>query len=427
MTQEEKLYDLSIASVKEACENYLIHKDLTLFINRSNMEDIPLIGLSAPDWEEEFQIVNEHYQGYVQNENQCMVLARISLEDKNRPFYERIVVDTTVLCTQKGDSIAYSCVHMTNPKKKALLYDPDVMKDSNYKNLLDCMYDLIFEYHFHDNSFAYSHEKYQNLFHKDADFISMDQWFWDMCSNYVIEEDLEKMDMFRAIDVRKRIKNKEYVINTTIRIRRDFEEIIWLKLVFALLPNKSETAIENVFILIKDCSVEMAEKMTNIMYARVDSLTQIWNRRYTEELISKRIKANGNGIFIIFDIDNFKNVNDIFGHMTGDVLLQKISHIVSENSTEHDVFGRLGGDEFVLYLYGNSQDCINRFADIHQKMHFDYFENGAKIEIHCSAGVAAVVHNELTFYDLYEAADKALYEAKRAGKNTYSINMMENS
>lgn len=425
MGQENKLYDLSIASVKEACEKYLLHKDLTLFVNRSNMEDIPLIGICVPDWQEEFQIENEHYQGFVQNENQCMVLARLSLKDTLFPS-ESIVVDTTVLCTLKGESIEFSCVHMTNPKRKALLYDPDVMKDSNYKNLLDRMYDLIIEYRFHDNSFVYSREKYRKLFHKDGDFISIDQWFWDMCSNYVTDEDLEKMDMFRAIDVRKRIKNKDYVIKTNIRIHRETDEIIWLKLVFALLPNKSESSIESVFILIKDCSIEMAEKMTNIMYARVDSLTQIWNRRYTEELIAKRIKAGISGIFVIFDIDNFKNVNDIFGHMTGDELLRKISHIVSENSSEADVFGRLGGDEFVLYLCGDYQDSIRRFSEIHKKMRFDYYENDAKIEIHCSAGVAVASHSELTFYDLYEAADKALYDAKRAGKNTYKIDMMEN-
>ena len=174
------------------------------------------------------------------------------------------------------------------------------------------MYDLVIEYRFNDNSFVFSKEKYRNLFHKEANFLSMDQWFWEMCSTYVIKDDLEKMDMFRAIDVRKRIKNKEYIIKTNIRIQRDTDEIIWLRLVFALIPNDSETSIENVFILLKDCSVEMAEKMTNIMYARVDSLTQIWNRRYAEELISKRIKSYGKGLFIIFDIDNFKNVNDIF-------------------------------------------------------------------------------------------------------------------
>lgn len=425
VTKENNLYDLSIASVKEACENYLLKKDLSYFINRSNMEDVPLVGLCSPDWDEEFQIINEHYSGFVQNQNQCMVLARIVLKDKPAPLSDSIVVDTTVLCTLKGEKIEFASVHMTNPKRKALLHDPDIIDVSSYKKLLDCMYDLVVEYRYNDNAFIFNREKYKELFGKEADFISIDQWFWDMCSNFVIEEDLEKMDMFRAIDVRKRIKNKEYVIKTDIRIRRHEDEIIWLRLIFALLPDKQDASVGNVFILMKDCSVEMAEKMTNIMYARVDSLTQIWNRRYAEELICKRVKANGNGLFIIFDIDNFKNVNDIFGHMTGDELLRKISHIVSEKATEDDVFGRLGGDEFVLYLSGDYEESIARFSEIMENMKFDHYENDTKLNIHCSAGVAVINSKELTFNDLYEASDKVLYEAKRMGKNTFQVNMMD--
>lgn len=425
MIQQLSLHDLSIASVKEACENYLLKKDLSLFVNRTNMEDVPLIGLSTPDWDEEFQIESEHYQGYEQSADQCMVLARIALKDKRTPSSDSFLVDATVLCTLKGEKIEYASVHMTNPKRKAFLYDPDVMDDSCYRKLLDCMYDLVVEYRFHDNAFIYSKEKYKALFHKEASFLSMDQWFWEMCSSFVIKEDLEKMDMFRAVDVRKRIRNKEYVFQTSIRIKRDPDELVWLRLIFALLPDQKDSSVSKAFILMKDCSVEMAEKMTNIMYARVDSLTQIWNRRYAEELICKRIKTNGNGLFIIFDIDNFKNANDIFGHMTGDELLRKISHIVSEKAQEDDVFGRLGGDEFILYLSGDYEESINRFSEIIENMKFDYYENDTQIKIHCSAGVAVVNRADISFFDLYEAADKVLYEAKRLGKNTYKIDMME--
>ena len=301
----------------------------------------------------------------------------------------------------------------------------NVSYSSDYKKLLDYMYDLIMEYDCRDNTFIYNQDKYHYIFHKNADFTSMDQCFWDMCDHFVVEEDLEKMDMFRSVDIQKRLRNKDYVIKTEIRIKREHDKILWLRLIFVCLPNELNTSIDKVFILFKDCSVEMAEKMTNIMYARVDALTQIWNRRYSEELIGKRIKSNGNGLFVIFDIDNFKNVNDIYGHMTGDELLRKISHIVSERAVEDDVFGRLGGDEFVLYLSGPYADSMNRFTMIMENMKFDYYENETKLKIHCSAGVAVITNSDLTFYDLYEAADKALYDAKKMGKNTYTVHMME--
>lgn len=420
---ENNLCDLSIASVKEACEKYLLEKDGSLFVDRSNMEDIPLIGLTIPDWEEEFTIETAHYNGYIQNECQCMVFARIILQDKLAVLSNSIVVDVTVLCTLKDGSIRFASVHMTPLKQKFLSSESDQLSDSYYKKLLDVMYDLIIEYSLYDNSFVYSKEKYRQLFHKDSHFISMDQWFWDMCSNCVIEEDLEKMDIFRAADIRKRIKNKDYVLKTEIRIRRDRDEIIWLRLLFVCLPNQQQSTFEKVFILIKDCSAEMAEKMKNIMYARIDALTHIWNRRYAEELICRHVASEGNGLFAIFDIDNFKRVNDIFGHMTGDDLLLKISQIISEKVTEDDVFGRLGGDEFVLYLSGDYYDNLDRFSEIIDSLRFDYDENGTRIKIHCSAGVTVVNNNDLTFSDLYESADKALYEAKGSGKNTYIVNI----
>ena len=140
MIQQLSLHDLSIASVKEACENYLLKKDLSLFVNRTNMEYVPLIGLSTPDWDEEFQIESEHYQGYEQSADQCMVLARIALKDKRTPSSDSFLVDATVLCTLKGEKIEYASVHMTNPKRKAFLYDPIHTKeketDQHFKNAL---------------------------------------------------------------------------------------------------------------------------------------------------------------------------------------------------------------------------------------------------------------------------------------------------
>ena len=216
--------------------------------------------------------------------------------------------------------------------------------------------------------------------------------------------------------------NKDYVFQTHIRIKRD-EEYIWTKITFVFIPTTDELEVDRVFILIQDYSSAMAERMTNLMYARIDALTQTWNRRYSEELISNRIKSNTSGLFSIFDVDDFKIVNDLFGHITGDQLLKKISHVVSESISEEDVFGRLGGDEFVLYLKGDFDDCLTHFISIMEKLKFNYFENDRKISITCSAGVAKIKGRRTSFTELYESADAALYDAKRSGKSTYKISM----
>ena len=62
MENGKDLYDLSVNAVEESCRRYLVDKDLNGFFERTNQEDIPLVGLSTPDWEEKFQIESEHYQ-----------------------------------------------------------------------------------------------------------------------------------------------------------------------------------------------------------------------------------------------------------------------------------------------------------------------------------------------------------------------------
>jgi diguanylate cyclase (GGDEF)-like protein len=250
----------------------------------------------------------------------------------------------------------------------------------------------------------------------------MDEWFWNLCANYLHKDDVEKLDMFRDIDLYKRVKNHDYVFMTHVRVKRD-DDYIWTKLTFVFIPTENKKDVEKVFILVQDYSATMAERMTNLMYARIDALTQTWNRRYSEELITNRIKNNGNGLFCLFDVDNFKTINDSFGHITGDQLLKKISHIVCESITGDDVFGRLGGDEFVLYLKGDFQECINRLNSIMIKLKFNYYENDRKIKIECSAGLAKIQGRRASFNELYESADAALYEAKRLGKGNYKISL----
>lgn len=418
---EQLLYEKCIESVQEACRKYWLEKKDTLFVERVAMTDIPLIGISEPDWTESFMVISEHYQGFIQTEDLCMVVARGALKDSKKMDSQEIIVDVSVLCKLVGDEIKYVTVHMTNPKRAALTYNPDKMKDTHYRGLLDHMYDLVMEYKMSDNVFTYSKNKFKELFHKEEHFVSIDQMFWHFCSNYVVEQDCEKMDMFRGNDIYKRLKNKDYVFETEVRVKRD-DGIIWLKLKFALIPSDNGEVVENVFILINDITKEVAEKMENIVYARVDSLTQSWNRRYTEELVREKISKNGRGTFVIFDVDSFKTVNDTYGHITGDELLKRISSFVSKQMGENDVFGRLGGDEFILYFDGiNNGEGEKRIADLLEAVKFRYCENDICMEMHCSAGVSYVYNNMVEFDVLYKSADKALYEAKKAGRNTYRI------
>lgn len=156
--------------------------------------------------------------------------------------------------------------------------------------------------------------------------------------------------------------------------------------------------------------------------ARRDTLTNIWNRKFIEDDLDKYFGIKNKGVFIIFDVDNFKMVNDTYGHMFGDSVLCKFAEILQDKIGPRDVAARLGGDEFVVFLKGEySDEEINAYCD----MVLNSVKNELKDEMEtsfvpsASIGIAVAPENGTDFASLYHKADKALYYVKQNGKGFY--------
>ena len=162
-----------------------------------------------------------------------------------------------------------------------------------------------------------------------------------------------------------------------------------------------------------------------------DHLTGAYNRGYFDVLIKQELnlakRSNASLSLIMFDVDNFKDINDTFGHLTGDDFLIKISEaITSVLPRSTDTVSRFGGDEFAIVLYDTDKEgailvaerIINTFEEVSL---MPKFTNG-KIKVTLSIGVLSSRPEEYTLPEtLIEAADKALYEAKQQGKNRICI------
>lgn len=417
------LYDLSVKNVKEACHLYWIDKDASYFMDHCTCDDGPMIGVCDPAWEAIYGITSEHYNIYVQGDNLCLVSARIALIDKTDENANEIMTDATVLCRLKNDDIQFLSVHISRSDGKEISPNRAVLTDSYYRKSLDYMYDVVMEYQTINNTFLYDKDEYRELFQVDTHFINMDQWFWHMCTESVLKEDTEKLDIFRGTDIEKRLRNNENIININVRIKNREKGRIWIRITIVIIPNHKNTNFERVLILMKNIDDEMKERMQDITQARIDGLTRIWNRYYTERLINEHLDILPKGIYVLLDVDKFKNINDVYGHITGDDILKRIAAVISSNISINDIFGRIGGDEFVLFLaeYNNEKEIMDRISNILKTVHFDYSEQGINMTIHCSAGVAVASENLNSFQLLYKMADKALYEAKKSGRNTFRI------
>ena len=153
--------------------------------------------------------------------------------------------------------------------------------------------------------------------------------------------------------------------------------------------------------------------------AQKDALTGLWDRAYTEETVTGFLLSGTAGALLMMDIDNFKSVNDTYGHATGDRMLQALADILRETSREGDVVCRLGGDEFMVFLKDVTAKAQirERAMDIIAQMARKIDELGILLNTSISIGIARTPKDSKEFAELYSCADKALYHVKRNGKN----------
>jgi len=154
--------------------------------------------------------------------------------------------------------------------------------------------------------------------------------------------------------------------------------------------------------------------------ARIDELTGLFNRRSLDEVmaseISRRSRYGGVFSLIIIDLDNFKTFNDNYGHLAGDNLLKEGGSSIRNPIRGADQAFRYGGDEFAVLLPNTSIDAANRVAERIRKQ---VASKGiaSNIQITASLGLASWPANGISANEVIEAADVALYHAKRSGGN----------
>ncbi len=157
--------------------------------------------------------------------------------------------------------------------------------------------------------------------------------------------------------------------------------------------------------------------------AEYDGLTRICNRTHFTESACTILKtlAKNNSIvsLIMFDLDHFKKVNDAFGHLTGDKVLQLAAHACAGCVRKADIFGRIGGEEFAIILPGCEVEQAMKIAeDCRQELNqINLKESGCYISVTASFGVTETKSSGYELKDLLAHADNAMYQAKQGGRN----------
>jgi two-component system cell cycle response regulator len=186
-----------------------------------------------------------------------------------------------------------------------------------------------------------------------------------------------------------------------------------------LVANISANALENAILFE---SMKTAQEYFEDMSIR-DGLTKLYNHRHfynrLEEEFSRANRYNSPLSLVFFDIDDFKRVNDIYGHTKGDKVLKQIGQLLKSVARESDIAARYGGEEFALLLPNTTAagalDVTNRLSAIIREHPFESM-NGEQITI--SSGTATLVGKNIESYEqLVRLADDAMYKAKKHGKD----------
>ncbi len=164
--------------------------------------------------------------------------------------------------------------------------------------------------------------------------------------------------------------------------------------------------------------------------ARTDSLTGIINRRFFLELLQAEMRRSVRYSYPLtlayIDLDNFKTINDEFGHSTGDELLCLITKIINKNIRASDIIARLGGDEFALLLPQTSfEQAQNALPRVWQELAEIIKNHGWKIGFSIGAVTFVVIPDRVD--TLIDYADKLMYTIKKNGKNRLEYAVFDNS
>lgn len=181
------------------------------------------------------------------------------------------------------------------------------------------------------------------------------------------------------------------------------------------------------FKFLHEQDVESAYHLAIYELVSRDGLTEVYNKRKYEEEVQRefaRAQRHERPLsMIVFDLDEFKQINDTYGHLCGDFVLKQVASLARELVRPEQVLARVGGDEFVILApETGSEGAETLAAKLRDRIvGLDHRYGDLKISLTCSFGVAELAKGMGAPQDLYHAADSALLQAKRGGRNRVAV------
>ena len=310
--------------------------------------------------------------------------SRLSHDIKGQPCYYCVVIDNT-LAKRNADALALS--------------------EERYRIVTETADEFLFDWNVETDDVYFS-PSYAKRFGKKRIF------------QILVNDDLSVYEGF----INRLLSGAQGQQSAQLRVCGTDGTIIWCSAQGAPIMG-STGKIARVVGILKDISQQVHEHEMLQMKAERDSLTNLYDKGTVQSMISEFLEnapVNSRHAVFICDIDDFKGINDTFGHFSGDKVLIDIAEQLHHVFRSTDIVGRMGGDEFMVLMkdIGSDEALRQKGEDVLKAMH-RAFAFPQITSVSGSAGAAVYPDDGLALPDLYQNADAALYAAKRAGKDRF--------
>lgn len=200
----------------------------------------------------------------------------------------------------------------------------------------------------------------------------------------------------------------------------------WFQIVMKNVFDEKHQIVNTVGI-VEDISERKQEELQLKERAERDGLTGFYNAITMKNKVDQFLQSDwadkGVHIFMLMDLDCFKQINDTFGHQYGDNVLKEVSSALKKTFRQSDLLGRIGGDEFaIMILNASGFEAVEPMIKLLlERLHKTYEQDKKTVEVSASFGIVCAPQHGTTFEELYRKSDQMLYEVKRSTKNGYQV------
>jgi len=288
-------------------------------------------------------------------------------------------------------------------------------REQLFSSLLVSVNAVLWAYNWETRQVLYVSPAYERIFGRPAGLLLSDYNHW---RDSVYPDDLDYAERSLAqVLVKGAVEDREY------RIIAADGQVRWLS-DKCFINRQAEPGQPVIIVGIAEDITEKKQMEAELQHlASTDVLTQSSNRRHFFECAHREFEqARLNGApmaFLLLDIDDFKVVNDTYGHQEGDKVLQRIAESGRAALRRGDLFGRIGGEEFAAVFPGCAPDMAMQVAERLQReiQRLSFSHDDQTFGITVSQGLSSLTHEDESIDSLFARADAAMYQAKRQGKN----------